>query len=121
MMTDKLEVSRRRVWKDWHLGLHPDPVDRSHPDVNDDQLVKEAAEMKLFSSKLINKSRQEVKSLNINPLLLMLLIFFGPCYLTSTYRLSKFDMNLAFLYLQWCLKILGWLLLFFVFLFMIWA
>ena len=103
------------------MGLHPDPVDRSHPDVNDDQLVQEAAEMKLFSSKLINKSRQEVKSLNINPLLLMLLIFSCPCYLTSTCRLSKFDMNLAFLYLQWCLKILGWLLLFFVFLFMVWA
>ena len=55
MMTNKLEVPRRRVRKDWHVGLHPDPMDRSHPDVNDDQLVQEAAEMKLFSSKLIKK------------------------------------------------------------------
>ena len=103
------------------MGLHPDPVDHSHPNVNDDQLVQEAAEIKLFFSKLIKKSRQEVKSQNINTLLLMLLICSCPCYLTSTCRLSKFDMNLAFLYLQWCLKILGWVLLFFVFLFMVWA
>lgn len=49
MMTDKLEVPRRRVRKDWYVGLNPDPVDRSHPDVKDDQLVQEAADMKLFS------------------------------------------------------------------------
>ena len=59
MMTDKLEVPRRRVRKDWHVGLHPDLMDRSHPDVNDDQLVQEAIEMKLFSSKLINKNLLE--------------------------------------------------------------
>lgn len=53
MMTDKLEVPRRRVRKDWYVGLHPDPVDRSHPDVKDDELVQEATEKKLFSSKLI--------------------------------------------------------------------
>ena len=58
-MTDKLEVPRRRVQKDWHMGLHPNPMDRSHPDVNDDQLVQEATEMKLFSSKLINKNLLE--------------------------------------------------------------
>ncbi|XVF76766.1 hypothetical protein PTKIN_Ptkin13bG0293400 [Pterospermum kingtungense] len=45
MMTDKLEVPRRKVRKDWHVGLHPDPVDRSHPDVHDDLLVQEAAKM----------------------------------------------------------------------------
>ncbi|WRX23035.1 Dual specificity phosphatase [Theobroma cacao] len=45
MMTDKLEVPRRRVRKDWYVGLHPDPVDRSHPDVQDDLLVQEAAKM----------------------------------------------------------------------------
>ena len=67
MMTDKLEVPRRRVRKDWYVGLNPDPVDRSHPDVKDDQLVQEAADMKLFSRKLINKSLQEVKTLNIRP------------------------------------------------------
>ena len=59
MMIDKLEVPRRRVRKDWHVGLHPNPMDRSHPDVNDYQLLHEAAEMKFFSSKLINKNLLE--------------------------------------------------------------
>ncbi|XP_010464546.1 PREDICTED: protein DEFECTIVE IN EXINE FORMATION 1 [Camelina sativa] len=42
LMSDKLEVPRRKVHKNWHVGLNPDPVDRSHPDVHDDQLVEEA-------------------------------------------------------------------------------
>lgn len=42
MMSDKLEIPRMKVKKDWHVGLHPDPVDRSHPDVHDDQLIQEA-------------------------------------------------------------------------------
>ncbi|GAV68536.1 FG-GAP domain-containing protein [Cephalotus follicularis] len=46
MMTDKLEVPRLKVRKDWHAGLNPDPVDRSHPDVHDEQLILEAADMK---------------------------------------------------------------------------
>ncbi|XP_015580077.1 protein DEFECTIVE IN EXINE FORMATION 1 [Ricinus communis] len=46
MMTEKLVVPRRRVRKDWHVGLNPDPVDRSQPDVHDDQLVFEAMEKK---------------------------------------------------------------------------
>ncbi|XP_038702090.1 protein DEFECTIVE IN EXINE FORMATION 1-like isoform X2 [Tripterygium wilfordii] len=46
IMTEKLVVPRLKVRKDWHVGLHPDPVDRSHPDVDDDQLILEAAEMK---------------------------------------------------------------------------
>lgn len=41
-MSDKLEIPRLKVKKDWHVGLHPDPVDRSHPDVHDDQLIQEA-------------------------------------------------------------------------------
>lgn len=41
-MSDKLEIPRLRVKKDWHVGLKQDPVDRSHPDVHDDQLVQEA-------------------------------------------------------------------------------
>ncbi|KAJ8634501.1 hypothetical protein MRB53_008768 [Persea americana] len=49
LMTEKLEVPRLKVRKDWYVGLHPDPVDRSHPDVHDDALVKEAAEMELMS------------------------------------------------------------------------
>ena len=52
MMTDKLEVPRRRVKKNWYVGLDPDPVDRSHPDVHDDQLVMEASEKKSESRKL---------------------------------------------------------------------
>ncbi|KAG5243070.1 DEFECTIVE IN EXINE FORMATION family protein [Salix suchowensis] len=46
MMTDKLEVPRRRVKKNWYVGLDLDPVDRSHPDVDDDQLILEASEKK---------------------------------------------------------------------------
>ncbi|XP_022151498.1 protein DEFECTIVE IN EXINE FORMATION 1 isoform X2 [Momordica charantia] len=49
MMTDKLEIPRRRVRKNWHVSLNPDPVDRSHPDVHDDQLVVEAAKTKSMS------------------------------------------------------------------------
>lgn len=52
MMTDKLEVPRRRVRKDWYVGLHPDPVDRSHPDVQDDLLVQEAAKMNAMNRML---------------------------------------------------------------------
>ncbi|CAK9179759.1 unnamed protein product [Ilex paraguariensis] len=42
MMSDKLEVPRLKVKKDWYVGLHPDPVDRTHPDVQDDLIVQEA-------------------------------------------------------------------------------
>ncbi|XP_068341041.1 protein DEFECTIVE IN EXINE FORMATION 1-like [Pyrus communis] len=44
MMLDKLVVPRRKVKKNWYGGLHPDPVDRTHPDVHDDSLVMEALE-----------------------------------------------------------------------------
>ncbi|XP_065852372.1 protein DEFECTIVE IN EXINE FORMATION 1 [Euphorbia lathyris] len=44
MMTEKLVVPRRKIKKDWYVGLNPDPVDRSHPDVHDDQIILEAAE-----------------------------------------------------------------------------
>ncbi|KAK7834265.1 protein DEFECTIVE IN EXINE FORMATION 1 [Quercus suber] len=43
MMADKIEIPRRRVRKNWHVGLNSDTVDRSHPDVKDDLLVMEAA------------------------------------------------------------------------------
>ncbi|PKI43390.1 hypothetical protein CRG98_036147 [Punica granatum] len=49
IMTDKLEIPRRKVRKDWHVGLHPDPVDRSHPDVHDQQLIQDAIESQIFS------------------------------------------------------------------------
>lgn len=45
MMVDKLVVPRRKVKKNWFGGLHPDPVDRTHPDVHDDLLVMEATNM----------------------------------------------------------------------------
>lgn len=41
-MSDKLEIPRLKVKKDWYVGLHEDPVDRSHPDVHDDLLIQEA-------------------------------------------------------------------------------
>uniref|UniRef100_A0ACD5WDP8 Uncharacterized protein n=1 Tax=Avena sativa TaxID=4498 RepID=A0ACD5WDP8_AVESA len=43
LMMDKLEVPRRKVRKDWHVGLNPDPVDRSHPDVHDSSIANKAA------------------------------------------------------------------------------
>ncbi|KAF7143171.1 hypothetical protein RHSIM_Rhsim05G0205700 [Rhododendron simsii] len=42
MMSDKLVIPRLKVKQDWYVGLHPDPVDRSHPDVDDELLVQEA-------------------------------------------------------------------------------
>ncbi|XP_062002555.1 protein DEFECTIVE IN EXINE FORMATION 1 isoform X3 [Rosa rugosa] len=45
MMVDKLVVPRRKVKKNWFGGLHPDPVDRTHPDVRDDLLVMQATNM----------------------------------------------------------------------------
>lgn len=42
MMSDKLEIPRLRVKKDWYVGLYPDHADRSHPNVNDEQLVQDA-------------------------------------------------------------------------------
>lgn len=53
LMSDKLVVPRRRVRKNWFEGLNPDPVDRSHPDVDDQLLVQEAAEMNLVPRELL--------------------------------------------------------------------
>lgn len=53
-MTDKLEVPRRKVRKNWYVGLHPDPVDRSHPDIHDPSLSQESAGMSyLFRNQLL--------------------------------------------------------------------
>ncbi|KAJ1411283.1 WD40/YVTN repeat-like-containing domain superfamily [Sesbania bispinosa] len=60
MMSDKLEIPRRRVPKNWYVGLKSDPVDRSHPDVHDDQLVQEATIMNTLSQ--MNGSKHEVNS-----------------------------------------------------------
>lgn len=51
-MADKLEVPRRRISKNWYVGLKQDPVDRSHPDVHDDEIILEAAEMSKTLRKL---------------------------------------------------------------------
>ncbi|KAG1365845.1 Protein DEFECTIVE IN EXINE FORMATION 1 [Cocos nucifera] len=60
MMMDKLEVPRRKVRKNWFVGLHPDPVDRSHPDVHDDMLVQEATNMNGSTSGLNNSVKSMV-------------------------------------------------------------
>ncbi|BBM96733.1 hypothetical protein MPTK1_1g00230 [Marchantia polymorpha subsp. ruderalis] len=39
MLTEKLVVPRRKVRKDWYVGLDPDHVDRSHPDVHGDEYL----------------------------------------------------------------------------------
>ncbi|PHT38033.1 Protein DEFECTIVE IN EXINE FORMATION 1 [Capsicum baccatum] len=41
LMSDKLEIPRLKVKKKWFEGLNSVPVDRSHPDVHDDQLIQE--------------------------------------------------------------------------------
>lgn len=46
LMSDKLEVPRLKVHKNWYVGLQTDPVDRSHPDVHDETLIQEAADKK---------------------------------------------------------------------------
>ncbi|KAJ9548773.1 hypothetical protein OSB04_021316 [Centaurea solstitialis] len=42
IMSEKLEVPRLKAKRDWYVGLLPDPVDHSHPDVHDELLIKEA-------------------------------------------------------------------------------
>ncbi|KAK7286883.1 hypothetical protein RJT34_22209 [Clitoria ternatea] len=60
MMSDKLDIPRRKVRKNWYAGLNPDPVDRTHPDVHDDQLVQEATIKNSVSQ--MNGSRHRVNS-----------------------------------------------------------
>ncbi|CAN4115934.1 unnamed protein product [Withania somnifera] len=40
-MSDKLEIPRLKVKKNWYAGLSSVPVDRSHPDVHDEKLIQE--------------------------------------------------------------------------------
>ncbi|KAI5392074.1 protein DEFECTIVE IN EXINE FORMATION 1 [Lathyrus oleraceus] len=60
VMSDKLEVPRRKVLKNWYVGLNADPADRTHPDVHDEQLVQEATIAKSMSK--TNGSKHEVNS-----------------------------------------------------------
>lgn len=53
MMSEKLVVPRRKVLKNWYVGLNNDPVDRTHPDVHDDQLVQEATIANSMSRKFL--------------------------------------------------------------------
>lgn len=66
MMMDKLEVPRRKVRKDWHVGLNPDPVDRSHPDVHDSSIAKKTASEEshpdIHDKPVVEKSSEETKS-----------------------------------------------------------
>ncbi|XP_058099558.1 protein DEFECTIVE IN EXINE FORMATION 1 [Magnolia sinica] len=68
LMAEKLEVPRLRVRKDWHVGLNPDPVDRSHPDVHDEALIQGAAEMNR-SAPGLNTSASSLKEGNLGPLM----------------------------------------------------
>lgn len=52
-MSEKLEVPRRKVLKNWYVGLNADPADRTHPDVHDEQLVQEATIAKSMSGKFL--------------------------------------------------------------------
>ncbi|KAJ4834760.1 Protein DEFTIVE IN EXINE FORMATION 1 [Turnera subulata] len=67
MMTDKLVVPRRKVKKNWYVGLNPDPVDRSHPDVHDDQLIMEAMERQA-KSQISGGMHQSTPGTNTNHL-----------------------------------------------------
>jgi len=60
-MADKLKIPRIRVNKNWYVGLHSDPVDRSHPDVRDEVLVVEAA--KKMSRKLLHSFQSFLHSI----------------------------------------------------------
>ncbi|KAK9134122.1 hypothetical protein Scep_013650 [Stephania cephalantha] len=60
LMTDKLEISRRKVRKDWYVGLHSDLVDRSHPDVHDESLIKEGSTTESMSK--MNESTGKLNS-----------------------------------------------------------
>lgn len=62
MMTDKLEIPRRKVRKDWYVGLHSDPVDRSHPDVHDDLIVQESEAARMKSMLETKKSAPETNA-----------------------------------------------------------
>ncbi|XP_031485619.1 protein DEFECTIVE IN EXINE FORMATION 1 [Nymphaea colorata] len=50
MMSEKLVIPRRKVRKDWYVGLDPETVDRSHPDVHDDSLMKQHTDTNSSSS-----------------------------------------------------------------------
>ncbi|KAK1321267.1 hypothetical protein QJS10_CPA03g01827 [Acorus calamus] len=50
LMTEKLEVPRRQIRKDWYVGLDSDPAKPSKPDVHDDTLVKQAADTRIDNS-----------------------------------------------------------------------
>uniref|UniRef100_A0A0D9ZF68 DEX1 C-terminal domain-containing protein n=1 Tax=Oryza glumipatula TaxID=40148 RepID=A0A0D9ZF68_9ORYZ len=70
MMMDKLEVPRRKVHKDWYVGLNPDPVDRSHPDVHDSSIAKKAASEEshpnIQDKPVVNESSKESQSRSTN-------------------------------------------------------
>eukprot|EP01018_Ginkgo_biloba_P034640 Gb_30710 [translate_table: standard] len=60
LMADKLEIPRLRARKDWYVGLKTDHADRSHPDVHDDSLIREATDQEVLSRE--HESGQKPKS-----------------------------------------------------------
>ncbi|KAI4324423.1 hypothetical protein MLD38_029915 [Melastoma candidum] len=54
VMTDKLQVPRRKIRKNWYVGLNPDSADSSRADFHDKQLVKDSVDSQ--SIKQTNKS-----------------------------------------------------------------
>ena len=79
-MMDKLEVPRRKVRKDWYVGLNPDPVDHSHPDVHDSSIAKEATSKE---TPVIDQNKSGIQESSIGMQSCMLLfiemsfLFFG--------------------------------------------
>lgn len=53
-MVDKLIVPRRKIKKNWYVGLHQDPADRSQPDVHD-ELVSNTTHAHRKSNLHLNK------------------------------------------------------------------
>ncbi|KAK9164809.1 hypothetical protein Syun_005711 [Stephania yunnanensis] len=60
-MKKKLEIFRRKVRKDWYVGLHSDLVDRSLPDVHDESLIKEGSTTESMSNGGSSDSNPDAK------------------------------------------------------------
>ncbi|KAJ6850946.1 protein DEFECTIVE IN EXINE FORMATION 1 [Iris pallida] len=64
LMTDKLEVPRRKVPKNWYVGLHPDPVDVAHPDVHDDSPVQNGSDVDIKGSTTVGTTGSAMNIIN---------------------------------------------------------
>ncbi|KAG2690779.1 hypothetical protein I3760_09G205200 [Carya illinoinensis] len=67
LMADKIEIPRRRVPKNWYVGLDSDHhVDRLHPDVDDDLLVLEAKMSQTNGSTIHVETNGSTSELNVS-------------------------------------------------------